>query len=150
MYEVNGFFHLRYQAPEGAQQPNYYACGDEYDPHPKPLQREIYSDSGVGYDAKFVGHDGGFSGAVKESGGGMIYNVHISGNNNYNKGERNYFRYYCASKHFQDFYPIFKEYYKKVNNNPSFFGAVFNKAFLHFVNTNLNKNVQALAFGPSF
>lgn len=78
----NGFFHLRYQAPKGAKQPNYYTCGTKHDPNSKLLRREIYSDFGIGYDAKFIGHDAIFYGcSMRPDGRGDVYNVNICNQN---------------------------------------------------------------------
>ena len=76
----DGFFHLRYVAKEGAKQPNYYGCNDVF--HESPLPRELYSDFGIGYDAKFIGHDAQFYGcSMRPDGRGDVYNVNICNQN---------------------------------------------------------------------
>ncbi len=76
----DGFFNLRYIMPEGAQQPQYQDINGK-----KQLKREVYSDFGKGYDAKFVGHDSKFQGiSYRQGHGGNIYNVNIGNRNNPN------------------------------------------------------------------
>ena len=80
MLDDNGFFNLRYIVKQGDLTPNYY----EVDPYsnPSPLQRELYSDFGTGYDAKFIGHDTDFHGcSMRPDDKGDVYNVNICNRN---------------------------------------------------------------------
>ena len=46
------------------------------------MSRELYSDFGIGYDAKFIGHDADFYGcSMRPDGKGDVYNVHICNRN---------------------------------------------------------------------
>ena len=96
----NGFFHLRYIAKQGDLTPNY--CGIKDTSYTDPLPRELYSDLGMGYDAKFIGHDSTFNGSVKRKKGGSVYNVHAC---NHNK--QHYFKFFCAKKYFGFFREAF-------------------------------------------
>ena len=80
MLSDDGFFNLRYIAKQGDLTPQYYGCNDTL--HESPLQREIYSDFGIGYDAKFVGHDTEFYGcSMRPCDRGDVYNVNIGNRN---------------------------------------------------------------------
>ena len=105
IFDDNGFFHLRYIAKQGDLTPKYYGIQDTC--YEDPLPRELYSDLGMGYDAKFIGHDSTFNGSVKRKNGGSIYNVHAC---NHNK--QHYFKFFCAKKYFGFFRNKFFEYCK--------------------------------------
>lgn len=83
------FFNLRYVQIEGNQQPQYQDINGKQE-----LKREVYSDRGIGYDAKIIGHDGNFEGIVdRQRQGGNIYNINIC-----NRSEPHYFVCKSAKK----------------------------------------------------
>ena len=76
----DGFFNLRYIAKQGDLTPKYYGIQDTY--YSESLPRELYSDLGIGYDAKFIGHDTVFYGcSMRPDGKGDVYNVNIANQN---------------------------------------------------------------------
>lgn len=89
MLHEDGFFNLRYKIPEGALKPQYQDVNSS-----KTLKREIYSDYGIGYNAKIIGHDSNFAGiGYRQGQGGNIYNVNIC-----NRNEPHYFVCKSAKK----------------------------------------------------
>jgi len=107
IFDNNGFFHLRYIAKQGNLTPKYYGIQDMS--YTYPLLRELYSDLGMGYDAKFIGHDSTFNGSVKRKKGGSVYNVHTC---NHNK--QHYFKFFCAKKYFGFFHEAFMKCYNNL------------------------------------
>ncbi len=72
LVQDNGFFNLRYVA-------NKDDGFDYQDLNGNQQQnREIYSDGGLGYDVKVVGHDTNFAGRGLRPNGGIILNVNLN------------------------------------------------------------------------
>ncbi|MBR1428816.1 MAG: metallophosphoesterase [Rickettsiales bacterium] len=89
----DGFFNLRYIMPDAAQNPKYYDINCQQE-----LPGLIYSDFGIGYDAKFIGHDGEFGGiANRDNGRGNVYNVNLN-----NKNEQKFEKWSCVKKEFNE------------------------------------------------
>ena len=107
----DGFFNLRYIMPEGAQQPRYQnICGMQ------ELKREVYSDFGIGYDAKFVGHDCAFKGiSYRHDQGGNVYNVNLG-----NQNEQNFVKWPCVNKELSKFTNLVVAFYDYYKNNVKF------------------------------
>lgn len=126
LLHLDGFFNLRYLAPKGALQPKYQDINGE-----KQLKREVYSDRGEGYDAKFIGHDGDFKGIGNRNGiGGNIYNVNIC-----NQNEPELFVYTCNKKRvISKFIGIVEMFYNNFKKN------------IKFKDKNIDKNKKEAVF----
>ena len=140
----DSFFEVRYTSDLQKKSAHFSTMGNMYKREGELLENDIYSDHGNGYNAKFIGHDEHCSGAVKESGGGMIYNVHVLGGNRYNHGKKNYFKYLCVNKlkaekklyGFKEYFlSLYNEYNKK---NPNNYKANFDLAFTSTFNQYFN------------